>query len=219
MTKIFGIGLSKTGTTSLYEALAILGYRTITNRHMRTQGLTRWFEGDFTHDYFAEIDAATDLPIATYFRELDRRYPNSKFILTVRDPESWASSLKKQLGIRETWRSMPEFNRRVRLATYGIYGFNRARMLDVEASHRRSVVSHFAGREDQLLILNLFSGEGWRELCAFLGCEVPTSEFPNVKPGHSTHAPESMQVSKEIDKQYISYWRRATNKIRNIIVG
>lgn len=216
MTKIFGIGLSKTGTTSLYEALATLGYRTITNRHMRTQGLTKWFEGDFAHDYFAEVDAATDLPIATYFRELDRRYPNSKFVLTVREPESWVLSLKKQLGDSETWRSMPEFNRRVRLATYGIYGFNRERMLDVEALHRRSVASHFAGRDEQLLILDLFAGEGWKELCAFLGREVPNSKFPNVKPGHTTRAPESMRVSTNIDKQYINYWRRGLIKIQNI---
>ena len=37
--KIFGIGLSKTGTTSLWAALDLLGYRAATFRHMRELGL------------------------------------------------------------------------------------------------------------------------------------------------------------------------------------
>ena len=55
--KVFGIGLSKTGTTSLNEALGILGLK---SKH--------YF---FNLDQIEELDAATDLPIARAFRELD----------------------------------------------------------------------------------------------------------------------------------------------------
>ena len=50
--KIFGIGLSKTGTTSLYTALEMMGYRAGTFRHMRKLGLSGWMAGDFSKDHF-----------------------------------------------------------------------------------------------------------------------------------------------------------------------
>src|SRR6185503_19618665 len=95
---IFGIGLSKTGTTSLYAALHELGYRSATYGHMAELGLSDWFRGDFTTDYLAGYDAVTDLPIGVFYAQLDMRYPGSKFILTVRDVESWLVSAKTQFS-------------------------------------------------------------------------------------------------------------------------
>ena len=83
------------GTTSLYVALAELGLRSVTFRHLRRRGLHDWWDGDFGYDYLGGIDAATDLPIGHFFRELDVRYPGSKFVLTVRDEDSWAQSLSR----------------------------------------------------------------------------------------------------------------------------
>lgn len=71
--KGFGIGLSKTGTISLFAALALLGYRA------------------------AEHDVATDLPLAAFYPQLDERYPGSKFILTLRDMAREAL-LERRLG-------------------------------------------------------------------------------------------------------------------------
>ena len=99
--KIFGIGLSKTGTTSLYAALDQLGYRSATFRHMRESGLDRWFEGDFSEDYLANWDAVTDNPISAFYPQLDEQYPGSKFVLTVRDPEAWLTSTRKQWSKRK----------------------------------------------------------------------------------------------------------------------
>ncbi|MEM1429406.1 MAG: DUF3253 domain-containing protein [Pseudomonadota bacterium] len=188
MTKIFGIGLSKTGTTSLYAALAQLGFRSITYRHMRQIGVADWFEGRFVTDYLDGIDAATDLPVATYFRELDARYPGSKFVLTVREVEPWLVSIQRQFGASEKRGPPRPFARDVRLATYGASIFNEARFRRVAAEHMAGVRAHFADRPDQLLVLNLFNGEGWAELCPFLGVEMPDgTPFPNVKPGYEAY--------------------------------
>jgi Sulfotransferase domain len=62
--KIFGIGLSKTGTTSLYAALHDLGYRSATFRHMRSLGLEEWRRGNFSKDYLKDYDAVTNLAIS-----------------------------------------------------------------------------------------------------------------------------------------------------------
>src|SRR5437667_405805 len=85
--KIFGLGLSKTGTTSLANALQILGYRTKDN-----MGVVKYATDDLSSVDLEVVDAndaLTDTPIPSFYRALDARYPGSKFILTVRDSEGW----------------------------------------------------------------------------------------------------------------------------------
>ena len=177
---IFGIGLSKTGTTSLFTALDELGYRSATYRHLRGLGLDEWFEGDFERDYLAGYDAATDLPLATFFPQLDLRYPSSRFILTVRDLDSWLESARNHF----TRPPATSFGRQVRLATYGIAGYDEGRFRFVYESHLRNVAWYFRDRTERLLILDIVSGEGWGKLCPFLEREPPVTAFPHVQPGY-----------------------------------
>lgn len=76
--KIFSIGLAKTGSISLQKAWDILNYRTL---HYPVA----WSEID-AHD------AINGTSFACRFEEVDRRYPGSKFILTVRDLDAWLQS-------------------------------------------------------------------------------------------------------------------------------
>ncbi len=187
--KIFGIGLSKTGTTSLYAALDRLGFRSGTFRHMRKLGLKDWMSGDFSADHLTEFDAMTDLPVGTWYRELDERYPGSKFILTVRSTDPWLSSVERQF--RANPDPEPGFIRDVRLAQYGVSTFHAGRFRRILAEHEANVRAHFAGRPDDLLVLDLFSGDGWGQLCAFLRKPVPDEPFPSVKPGFRPQGPAS----------------------------
>ena len=71
-SKIFGIGLSKTGTTSLARALEILGYKT-----RDYLGVTSYSHGDLSSidlEVIDSNDAFTDTPVPSFYRELDR-YP------------------------------------------------------------------------------------------------------------------------------------------------
>ena len=179
--KVFGIGLSKTGTTSLYAALDSLGYRSGTYRHLKKLKPKRWFKGDFNKDYLARFDALTDLPIGTFFGDLDRRYPGSKFILTVREIESWLESVRKHFARRPDRR--PGFRRDIRIATYGMTGFDPDRFRFVYEAHTRNVESYFRDRGADLLILDIRAGEGWDKLCPFLGKSAPDEPFPHVYPG------------------------------------
>jgi len=179
--KVFGIGLSKTGTTSLFAALHRLGFRAATYRHMKRAKMSGWFDGDFSEDYLAKWDAVTDLPIATYFHDLDRRYPGSKFILTCREIESWLDSVRRHWAVQPIRRK--GFGRKVRMATYGIAGFDAERFRFVYEAHERNVRWTFRDRPEDLLIMDLAAGDGWPELCAFLGHELPDESFPHVQPG------------------------------------
>jgi Sulfotransferase domain/UDP-glucoronosyl and UDP-glucosyl transferase len=86
--KVFGIGLSRTGTSSLTQALNILGYKAIHFPHdnVTRAELYRFFasgSGRLSLSLLQEADAITDTPACCVYKALDQGYPGSKFILTV----------------------------------------------------------------------------------------------------------------------------------------
>lgn len=91
--KVFGIGFSRTGTYSLNKALNMLGYEVI---HYPADPKTRaeLSRGDYRLSVLEHYDGITELTAAPFFKELDRLYPGSKFILTIRENRSWLKSLR-----------------------------------------------------------------------------------------------------------------------------
>jgi hypothetical protein len=178
---IFGVGLSRTGTRSLSEALIQLRYRTAHYIQHKTalRGAGTWFAGDFQSDCLSGYDAAIDLPIPIFFRQLDERYPGSRFILTLRDPIAWIAS------VRRHWQAWPitddpagNYRRTLRQTMYGTDSFSATRMLQVYHAHVRNVQRHFRARPEALLILNVCDGDGWKKLCPFVDRPEPATPFP-----------------------------------------
>jgi hypothetical protein len=167
-SKVFGIGLAKTGTTSLCAALRILGYSAI--------DFPIGLRGVEHHD------AATDIPIADSFELLDRRYPRSKFIYTVRQRDDWIRSCDTHwvrfinCG-RETRPEAVELIKRL----YGTIDFDATLFREAYDRHESRVLSYFSSRSDDLLVIDVCAGEsGWKSLCTFLGKEMPNVPFPHV---------------------------------------
>jgi hypothetical protein len=184
--KIFGIGLSRTGTKSLCEALGFLGYRTAhyTEHKSELRGLNTWFAGDFDTDSLVAHDAAVDLPIPIFYPELDERYPGSKFVLTVRDVDSWIASVRRHWAEWQiTDDPVGRYRQMLRLAMYGIHGFATSRMRHVYQTHVRNVRWYFRGRPDDLLVLDVCAAEGWETLCPFLSKRKPSCLFPWLNKG------------------------------------
>lgn len=186
INKIFGLGLSKTGTKSLARALTILGYRTahFAEHFQDARGVETWFRGDFGPDDLANYDAAADLPIPTFFAQLDQRYPGSKFILTVRDLDLWLGS------VRGHYQRYPldddrlgQYRSLVRVAMYSMTEFSEPHFRWVWQAHCRNVETWFADRPGDLLILDICGGEGWDKLCPFLGKSAPEQPFPWANKG------------------------------------
>ena len=98
--QVIGCGVGRTGTYSLRLAIQQLGFgpcyhmeEVIHNMPMRVPQWNAAIDGD--PDWQAIYDgfnSAVDWPTAGFFRELYAAYPQAKFILTVRSPESWADS-------------------------------------------------------------------------------------------------------------------------------
>src|SRR6186713_1622253 len=95
--KIFALGLSRTGTSSLNEALRVLGHRAVhfpddaASQTEITKFLARRTP-ELRLSLLTSMDALSDTPICATYQALDRAYPGSRFILTVRDKESWLES-------------------------------------------------------------------------------------------------------------------------------
>ncbi len=190
--KIFCIGLSKTGTTSLNKALNILGIKSTHELHGGSPHyndyLPRLLAGNFSHNIWSDFQAFTDIPIPLFYQQLDEVFPNSRFILTVRNKRDWVNSAecyfsqmyKKPAGFStEHKRSLKipctDF---VRVMVYGMAKFNRSRYLSVYVKHNREVWKYFKKRRQDLLVLNISGGDGWKELCRFLRKPVPKTPFP-----------------------------------------
>lgn len=168
--KIFCVGFHKTGTTSLGAALTQLGYRVV-----GPTGVARPRIADealeLAISMVPDYDAFQDNPWPLLYRELEERFPGSKFILTRRPSDPWMDSVAKHFGGGTT--PMREW----------IYGPGdpighepeyRARY----ERHNAEVLAYFADRPDDLLILEMPAEFSWQPLCQFLSCGVPPLPFP-----------------------------------------
>lgn len=191
--KVFGIGLSKTGTSSLSAALNLLGVRSIHFPHDE-QTFAELARGEYRLSILREYQSVTDTPVAPYFAQLDRAWPGSRFILTVRDRAPWLRSaeshwrLLKEHGQRADDERFQAFADFINACVYGCIYFNAERFSYAYDRHVRSVCEYFADRPDDLLVLDICGGDGWERLCPFLGIPAPQDvPFPHANRSFLLH--------------------------------
>lgn len=192
--KVFVIGAHKTGTTSMCAALEVLGFKT--SHWIHHEELTACIkQGRFDFPMLQEYDAVGDLPIPVVFRELDEHYPESKFILTVRDTDRWIHSLENRRWWKD--REHPIEMGEAEQLFYGFTHFDRERCVDVYEAHNAAVREYFADRPDDLLEFSMGRGTRWDELCQFLGRPVPAVPFPHANKRVVKEDPGPMRFVKE----------------------
>jgi hypothetical protein len=122
-----------------------------------------------------DFDALTDIPAARFYRELDEAFPDSKFILTVRDETAWLSSCSRFFakGTHQFFKW-----RQINLDMYGVESYSQTAFQDAYARHISAVQSYFNSRPNDLLVMNIPAGDGWEKLCPFLDKPVPEQPFP-----------------------------------------
>jgi hypothetical protein len=175
--RVYGIGLSRTGTKSLHHALRLLGYR---SDHFSTH-LLEWRADAFRLDVEAAVayEALTDVTAAYFYRELDQRFPGSKFILTLRDLDDWLRSCELHFGSRsDRHRRVHPRLMSIRRRLFGTAVFDRELFKAAYGDHCDRVRSYFAGRPRDLLELDICAGQHWRPLCSFLETPPPARPFP-----------------------------------------
>jgi hypothetical protein len=175
--KVFVVGFSKTGTKSTGAAIAMLGYRRESWNGTTDRLVSNWHEGRLTErmqTILRDHDTFDDWPWALMFRELDALYPDALFVMTTRSDEgAWLRSLRSHF--KRTGNLVAHF------LVYGSYDLENEpdRFLERYRQHNRDVLSHFEGRPDKLLVMDVEQGDGWEVLCTFLGEPVPAEPFPH----------------------------------------
>jgi hypothetical protein len=172
--KVFGIGMNKTGTSSLHQALQLLGYQSLHFGGLETHAHVERAldEGAPLLRYLdPEPDAVTDVfMVNSYFYLADLQYPGSKFILTLRDMDAWLDSRRRHV----------ERNQRMKEAGTYEGAFVTVDLESWAAEYRRHeavVRAYFADRPADLLAFRPADGD-WEPLCTFLGRPAPDVPFP-----------------------------------------
>lgn len=205
-SKLFGLGLNKTGTSSLRRALETLDYRVCGPRRDLLRAMRR---GDLSGigPIVANHDAFEDLPWPLLFEHLFESYGrDAKFVLTTRaSPEKWFRSIENHARtnrpLNDTWR----------LAYGSFRPFGREReyirlYMDHNARVRDFFMRH--GAQDRLLELCFENGDGWEKLCPFLGEAVPHRPFPHSNRTGERRRPLVRALNMVVEPLYRAYASR-----------
>lgn len=198
--KIFCIGFNKTGTTTLEKVLKLYGLDLPNQFEQEARISLPSLNGNYTKllEFVAKYDAFQDLPFSqgeTYVA-CDALFPNSKFILTVREPELWFNSfvrfyskifkvegcdlLNEEL-VREKFNYLfPDYMYEVtrKFLTRAEQDgntlvcwdkiFNRDYYIEKYLNRNKQIIEYFSGSTKRLLVIDLSAEVDTGKICDFL---------------------------------------------------
>jgi len=169
INKIFGIGLQRTGSTSLAVALLNSGLKVC---HFVT-----------SNNCYEMADFLNDAPIFLDYKKLDIKYPNSKFIYTTRDADKWMISFKKRVleEILYPAKKLHPNNDRMMSEIFNTYTPSDVQLKKGFLNHKQNILEYFEGRDD-LLVLDMdgiSNEEKVNTISQFLNIKENIT-FPNI---------------------------------------
>mmetsp|Transcript_45578 Transcript_45578/g.52484 ORF Transcript_45578/g.52484 Transcript_45578/m.52484 type:complete len:261 (-) Transcript_45578:195-977(-) len=212
---LIGAGLARTGTNSTQVALQMLlkgkCYHMMEVFKHGSRHSNFWAEvisggrsvdeiGDFlvSEGYVSGVDD----PIAPYFKDLMKQFPNAKVLLTVRDDgHKWYKSVRDTIYYHfvdshrfptsifsktdNRWEPLffigPDGKSRPDTGLLGSVGAGEESAVKFYDEWNAEVKRHVP--PEKLLVFNV--KEGWAPLCKFLNVPVPDVPFPNVNDSSS----------------------------------
>ncbi|KAI1176578.1 P-loop containing nucleoside triphosphate hydrolase protein [Nemania sp. FL0916] len=201
--RVLGLGVSRTGTASLRQALLDLGYDdtyhygALLNENPRDAEM--WIDAldakingrgkEFTKTEWDQLlghcQAVTDTPCHVFWRELLDAYPDTKVVLSVRDsPEQWAASMQASImdmfGDKWYSSSISLWRRLLRIFIPVDATTHRFNQLCFQTDFYQAIS---AGRGKEFYTAQndaIKAAEGWAPLCDFLGQDIPAWDFPKT---------------------------------------
>jgi hypothetical protein len=174
--KVFIIGLPRTGTTSVSVALL-------------EQGLTVAHQA-FTKQAFMLADAVSDAPCFSDYQQLDKLFPNAKFVYLDRPLDKWLPSIQMLLGRmlmhldKDKGRFHPVMKRSFN-HSFDIWQvedvFDEAHLTACYQRHQQQVMSYFAGRDD-FITIDISVAGSFATLLQFIDLPKPdTAKFRQLQ--------------------------------------
>lgn len=177
LPKVFAIGFNKCGTTSLTHLFRSAGHRSIHNGTKNSNGkivrlaeqmflnraagnkLLRGMDNAVFYSDMESVNSTWCLNAITLFRDLDKHYPGSKFILNLREKEKWLRS-------RANFRDGQYLE--VSCRAHGLQDSGEMRKFWASEwdSHLEAVRNYFSDRKDDFLEFDIEGGD-IDEFCDF----------------------------------------------------
>lgn len=183
-TRVIGCGLHRTGTTSLHEAFKRMGFDSL---HWGSgEAPLIWYEINALgrSKTLEQFYALSDNPFPLLYEKLDKSYPGSKFVLTVRDEVDWLQSVKRLWDPRynpnrHLWEVYP-ISHQLHTALYGRKDFDALVFLERYRRHNAQVKEYFKNRFNDLLVLDVAMRGKMADLCKFLKQPILPDSYPRA---------------------------------------
>jgi hypothetical protein len=190
--KVFCIGLSRTGTNSLSDALKVLG---LNGKHWNGENsqILEW------HD-IENFQFLSDTPISFIFETLYYAYPDAYFIYTTRNKAAWVTSMENHFkwasGFDGFKKIVDNFNRGkegslIREPIWGVIHknlyTNSSSWGEAHDNYDQRVKKFFSAKDNASFLpfdISLNDAKKWELLSKFIGLDfVPLRSFPrkNIK--------------------------------------
>jgi len=186
--QVLCLGMGRTGTQSLSEALPLLGISPVyhmkdVRKNSHTDLWSSLFEAKqagkpISTEQFDEIlgswAGTTDWPSITFAEELMDAYPDARIILTTRSEDAWLASMNSTLFLPQPGKPPSK---------YFVYQFGEEKekwhVNAKEAFRKHNDNVRKLAKERGREVLEYQVKEGWGPLCKFLGKDVPEGkDFP-----------------------------------------
>jgi predicted O-linked N-acetylglucosamine transferase (SPINDLY family) len=198
--RIFNISCNKTGTTSL-EHLFVnsFGFRLFNYMKLFYANKTLVDDVFIKQDYTellktienSKTNFFSDIPfnLSNIYKILDKNYPNSKFILSIRNTESWINCLKKWLiKIKVELLNTPFYYCSKKWVQYAFPKtmnenweiINEDLLAHLYEKHNNDIIDYFKGT-DKLLVYKLEESSEFKinKICDFIQIKNDNYNFPH----------------------------------------
>jgi hypothetical protein len=177
MSKIFIIGLPRTGTTSISVALLEMG---LSVAHT-----------GFTKKTFEMADAVSDAPCFSDYPHLDKLFHNSKFIYLTREMDKWLPSITMLLG-KMAQRLDPKtgvFHPILKRSFHRTFSvdlpLSQSELTECYQRHEKGVRAYFENRDD-FLSIDVSEPDSLLKMSQFLGLSAKDdTSFPKLNVGRN----------------------------------
>ena len=198
-SKIFVLGLPRTGTTSICSTLLSLNYLVAHTA--------------YTQQTFEQANAIADTPVFNDYRALYKHYPNSQFIYLTRESGKWIPSIK-QLLLRmyhNVVRNDGGFNpiiKRCYTEIFSPFTLDNINdddfLLSCYNKHKEQVTQFFAQENHPLLFINISKQGDYQKLLSFLnksslGQNSAEVNFPLLNKGGKVTAWKDLKHPNKIE--------------------
>ncbi len=195
---VFGIGWNRTGTRTLYNCLNILDVKCAHwdgSKHLCLSWVNQNWDEFQQFIVKSECQGFADAPwcFPDLYIHLFNLLPDSKFILTIRDSESWVNSYKnlyeKQFKDNKNLKVLPIISNSEEYGWIHLMLFqgstlitgNEEKYKAIYEQHNNNVIEFFSDKPGKLLVIDWQQNPEWDEICEFLNKDIPKDKIPWVK--------------------------------------